>query len=120
MPEQTAALVLERRDQPNRTAVVGPIMLTPPVGDDYWAYRVRVANGQAVIGFPKFGTIGIGFAVEEDWNTNLPYTCEAAEIYEHIKHNAGNDAITREVCLAAIELIQDAVKADRAAGGEQA
>ncbi|OII64614.1 hypothetical protein BJP40_19950 [Streptomyces sp. CC53] len=106
-------LILERRDQDDRTPVLGPFMLTPPVGEDYWTYRVRIAARQAVIGFPKFSTIGIGFAVEEDWNTNLPYTCDAQQIYEHIEHNRGSD-ISRETCVAAIRLIQDAATADRA------
>lgn len=108
------SLVLEIRDQVNATPVVGSLALTPPINEDYWAYRVRVADGQAIVGFPKFSSVGIGFAVEEDWNTNFPYTADADEIYEHIEHNRGDDAITREVCVAAIRLIQDAVRADRA------
>lgn len=110
-------LSLERRDQPDRTPSIGPFLLTPPVGADYWSYRVRVADEQAVIGFPKFDTVGIGFAIEDDWNTNLPYTSSAEEIYEHIEHNRGSEAITREDCLAAIRLIQAAATADRAAEG---
>jgi len=107
-------LVLERREQENKTFVAGPMMLTPPVGEDYWEYRVRVADRQAIVGFPKFHTIGIGFAVEEaDWNTNLPYTCGTEEIYEHIAHNAGDDSITREVCVEAIRMVQEAARADR-------
>ncbi|MGW4889617.1 hypothetical protein [Streptomyces murinus] len=112
-PISPDSLVLEVRDQNNDTAFVGPFMLTPPISEDYWAYRVCVAAGQAVVGFPKFNTIGIGFAVEEDWNTNLPYTCDAEQIYEHIEHNRGDESITREVCVAAIQLIQDAVRRDR-------
>lgn len=110
-----ADLVLEIRNQPDATPVIGPIMLTPPINEDYWAYRVRVADGQAVVGFPKFSTVGIGFAVEDDWNTNLPYTSDAEEIYDHIEHNRGDEAITREVCVAAIRLIQEAVRRDRSA-----
>ena len=110
----TTELVLERRDQNDRTPHVGPVMITPPIGEDYWAYRVRLTDRQAIVGFPKFGTIGVGFAVEdEDWNTNLPYTCDAVEIYEHIAHNAGDEAITREACVEAISLIQAAATADR-------
>lgn len=107
-------LILESRTQPNQTPTYGGLMLTPPIGEDYWEYRVRVADGQAIVGFPKFFTVGIGFAVEEDWNTNLPYTCTAEEIYEHIEHNRGDESITREDCLAAIRMIQQAVAADRA------
>lgn len=111
---QPPRLHLERRDQENKTAAIGPMMLTPPVGEDYWTYRVRVTDGQAIVGFPKFHTIGVGFAVEEaSWNTNLPFTCGAEEIYEHIADNAGDDAITRETCVEAIRLVQAAARADR-------
>ncbi|RBQ21540.1 hypothetical protein DP939_02190 [Spongiactinospora rosea] len=107
-------LVLETRDQPNRTVHVGAVALTPAIDEDYWAYRVRLGERQAIVGFPKFGTIGIGFAVEEDWNANLPYTCDAERIYNHIAHNKGDDDISGEDCLTAIRMIQDAVKAERA------
>jgi hypothetical protein len=103
-------LVLERQDQPNKTAQIGPIMLTPPVSEDYWLFRVRVGNGQAIVGFPKFRTIGIGFAQEEDWNTNFPYTCTTEETWEHIKHNKGDAAIADEDCIQAIRMVQDAAR----------
>ena len=106
-------LTLEVRGQENETAFPGPIMLTPAVDEDYWQYRVRLSGTQAILGFPKFMTIGIGFAQEEDWNTNLPYTCEAEQIYDHIAHNKGDDAIAREDCLAAIRLVQEAAARDR-------
>jgi hypothetical protein len=105
-------LTLETKAQRNETAVLGAggtsLMLTPPIDEDYWEYRVRLSDTQAIVGFPKFMTIGIGFAREEDWNTNLPYTCGAEEIYDHIAHNKGDDAITREDCTAAIEMVQRA------------
>lgn len=104
-------LTLETRDQANETPAAGGVMLTPLVREDYWAFRVKLSDTQAIVGFPKFTTIGIGFAVEEDWNTNLPYTCDAEHIYGHIAHNKGDDAITREDCIAAIRMIQDAAKA---------
>jgi hypothetical protein len=107
-------LVLERKDQENKTPVVagGLLMMTPSVGPDYWKYRVLLSDKQAVIGFPKFFTIGIGFAVEEDWNTNFPYTCTADEIFEHIKHNKGDEQIADEDVREAIRLIQAAVAED--------
>lgn len=107
------ALTLEARGQKDRTIAVGPMMLTPAIDEDYWMYRVRLTGQQAIVGFPKFGVIGIGFAQEEDWNTNLPYTCDAEEIYEHIEPNRGDDTISREDCIAAIRMIQDAAAADR-------
>lgn len=103
-------LVLERQDQPNKSATIGPIMFTPPVGEDYWLFRVRVGNRQAILGFPKFMTIGIGFAQEEDWNTNFPYTCTTEETWEHIKHNKGDDSIPDADCIEAIRMVQEAAR----------
>jgi hypothetical protein len=88
----------------------GLIMVTPPIDADYWLFRVYVSDSQAVICFPKFGTFGIGFQFEEDWNTNLPYTCDTMKIYNHIKHNKGSDKISDEVCIEAIKVLQDACK----------
>ena len=106
-------LFLERKDQENKTGVLGEVgLLSPMVDEDYWAYRVRLSEGQAILGFPKYGTVGIGFAVEEDWNTNLPYTCAAQEIYDHIKHNAGGPLLESDV-LAAIKMVQRAAEEDR-------
>lgn len=101
-------LTLEIKGQENKTPVIGRAMITPPIDESYWQFRVRLTDTQAIVGFPKFATIGIGFAVEEDWNTNLPYTCGTEEIYEHIAHNAGDSSITREDCVAAIAMIQEA------------
>ena len=85
----------------------GIVMITPPLDEDYWLFRVRVSEKQAIVGFPKFLTIGIGFAVEEDWNTNLPYRCGTEEIFNHISHNKGDDSIPDERCVKAIEMIQE-------------
>src|SRR5262249_590019 len=103
-------LVLETRNQRNETAQAGPVMITPPVGDDYWTWRVKLSDTQAIVGFPKFTTIGIGFAQEEDWNTNLPYTCETEEIFQHIAHNKGNEAIGDDACREAIRMVQAAAR----------
>jgi hypothetical protein len=107
MPE----LHLERREQPDkgvymRNPAGATIAMTPMVDEDYWAYRVKLNDtGQAVVGFPKFSTIGIGFAQESDWNTNLPYTCEAQEILDHILHNKGDD-IPDQAAFVAIQMIR--------------
>jgi hypothetical protein len=106
-------LVLERRNQDNETKQVGPVLITPAVDESYWAYRVKLSDRQAVVGFPKFLTIGIGFAVEdEDWNTNLPYTCDTDQILEHILVNKGDDAISNDDVRAAIVMVQDAARID--------
>ena len=107
-------LTLERRtEQADKTVVAGPAMITPAVDEDYWSYRVKLSDTQAVVGFPKFGTVGIGFAQEEeDWNTNLPYTCTTEEIARHIMRNKGDESITTFDVVCAISMIQDAVRED--------
>ncbi len=109
----TTSLVLETKGQQDKTVRAGPAMITPPVDEGYWTYRVRLSDTQAIVGFPKFFTVGIGFAQEEDWNTNFPFSCDAGEIYDHIAHNKGDDSISREDCIAAIRLIQEAAQAAR-------
>lgn len=106
-------LTLERKNQSDGTVIFGAgVMMTPAIDEDYWQYRVVLTAKQSIVGFPKFGTIGIGFAVEEDWNTNLPYTCETQKIWNHIKGNKGVK-IPDSDCIAAIAMIQEAVRSDK-------
>jgi hypothetical protein len=87
------------------------IMTTPPLDKDYWMIRVQLSENQAIVAFPKFRTLGIGFQIEEaSWNTNLPYTFPAKKIYEHIKINKGDDSISDEECIKAIRLIQKFIR----------
>jgi hypothetical protein len=110
-------LQLECRDQANETLVYGNDaavgLVSPLVDEDYWQYRVMVSERQAVVGFPKYSTIGIGFAIEEDWNVNLKYTNDTDRIWQHIRCNKGDEAIPDEWCIEAIRLIQEAATADR-------
>jgi len=85
------------------------IMVTPDIDENYWSFRVKVSENQAVVAFPKFGTVGIGFHKEEDWNTNLPFDCEDKEIYNHIKHNAG-EKIPKKRVVEAIRILKFAIK----------
>lgn len=107
----TTELVLEVNesfDQP--TGDLGRVLITPAISPDYWIYRVRLTDEQAILGFPKFTGIGIGFEHEEDWNSNLPFSCPASRIYDHIEHNKGDDSITRERCIEAIEIVREAAR----------
>lgn len=115
----TEHLTLETKPQRDLTRTGGGLSITPPIDETYWLYRVPLTDRQALVAFPKFGLVGIGFAVEDDdWNTNLPSTCDAVEIYEHIECNKGDDSISRENCIAAIRMLQDAVvEAARAEAG---
>lgn len=91
----------------NVNTSLGCIMITPSINKDYWAFRVKMYKDQYIQAFPKFGTIGIGFAIEDDWNTNLPYVnTTAEEIYDHIKHNKKYDEIKKEDCIKAIEMLR--------------
>jgi hypothetical protein len=111
-------LRVERKDQDGSSGVIGggAVLLTPDIGEDYWSYRVIVGEHQAVVGFPKFGLIGVGFAVEDEcgWNTNLPHGAPAGELYDHIKRNKGDKLITRATCIEAIRLIDAAIREDKA------
>ena len=118
-----ATLELERRPQVNKTSIVEDagqmtVMLSPIVNEGYWAYRVKLTETQAVVGFPKFTTIGIGFAREDaDWNTNLPYTEAPYDIVKHIWTNHGDsipddDVVWFDTVAAAVAIIQNAVYED--------
>ena len=85
-------------------------LVTPDIDESYWLMRVPVSQKQAIVCFPKFGTIGIAFQVEEDdWNTNLPHSCDAAKIYEHIRRNKGQRHIKASTCITAIRMLQMAI-----------
>lgn len=93
----------------------GTLLITPPLDEDYWIYRVPLKHGQAIIAFPKFFVIGCGFAKETDWNTNLPISCEAEKIFAHIKHNKKYKDIKDADCIAAIKAIQEVVAQQKGA-----
>ena len=82
----------------------GDVAITPPIDQDFFIARVVLYQDQAICIFPKFFTIGCGFAKEEDWNTNLPIRCDAEEIYAHIEHNkfttrsAASNALKQFAC----------------------
>lgn len=85
----------------------GIALVTPPIDENYWACRVPLYKDQAVVAFPKFGTYGIGFQKEEDWNTNLPYTSKAEDICEHIWENVKYpNQISKEMLIQAIKMLQ--------------
>jgi hypothetical protein len=113
-------LILERKSKSDASPIavggLGTVMITPRIDETYWAYRVRLTDTQSVVGFPKFCTVGIGFAVEEDWNTNLPYDCGTEEIVDHIWHNRGDESIERASVIAAVQMIREAAALDRGIG----
>ena len=87
------------------------LMICPTVDENYWALRVKLHKDQAVLGFLKFGMIGVGMAIEEDSNTNLPLNStdtplsNANRIYSHIKCNKKYKSITHQMIVDAIILI---------------
>jgi hypothetical protein len=104
--EQNSKILIEFDPAPN-------VLITPCITPECWLFRVKLSEKQAIVCFPKFGTIGIGFQHEEDWNTNLHYTADAREIFEHIKHNKGDDLIQDDDCIKAIEALQVTIKASK-------
>jgi hypothetical protein len=90
----------------------GVVLVTPPLDEAYWHFRVRLSDRQAIVAFPKFGVVGIGFQYEENWNTNLPSDCDAQEIFAHIKHNKADDSIPDATCIEAILLLQETISGE--------
>jgi hypothetical protein len=89
----------------------GIIMFTPSINSEYYIMRVVLYKNQALVAFPKFGLIGVGFAIEEsNWNTNLPYQVPAERLYRHIRQNKKYRAITKAMCLEGLKLLQEACK----------
>jgi hypothetical protein len=86
------------------------VMTAPNVNEDYWLFRVRLYKDQAILGFPKFGLIGIGFAQERDWNTNLPSSADTMKIFNWIKRNKKYRSIPDEKVIEAIKIVQEAAK----------
>jgi len=82
------------------------VMMTPAITEDYWIMRVKVFRNQAIVAFPKFGLICVGFAQESDWNTNLPYQTPAERLYQHIEVNKKYKTLTKERCIEAIKMLQ--------------
>jgi len=115
--EVNTAMVDERmgvhdgEKDPNVIKVKGEtVYASPHGGANNWLFRVKVSDAQAVIGFRKHFTIGIGFMAETDKNTNSPYECATDYIYDHIRVNKGDDLIPDERCIKAIRLIRTAAK----------
>ena len=112
-------LVVEYKEgfQPSKDCIdtgKGVIMFTPDIDENYWIMRVKVYHDkvnnkdQSIIAFPKFGLIGVGFAIESDWNTNLPYQTDTERLYKHIKVNKKYRAITKQTCLEGLKMLQEA------------
>ena len=100
---------LNKRIVKDATAIMPGMMVMTTEVTDNWIARVSLGSkGQALLAFLKFGTVGIGFEQEVDWNTNLPCQCPAEQIYEHIKHNKGKSCrhVTKAKCLEAIEALR--------------
>lgn len=92
-------------------AIVGKdVVAFPPqlFEDNYYICFVQITTKQAILLFTKFFTCGIGFLHEVDWNTNLPYTSSAEDIYKHIRHNRLN--AKRKECTEAIRMLQEFAK----------
>lgn len=86
----------------------GTIEFSPVVYDEYYLFRVHLYKDQYLLAFPKFGTLGIGFALEDDWNTNLPYICDTDKIYDHIKCNKKYKEIKKRDVINAINELKAA------------
>jgi len=92
--------------QHNKHTVFGNLLLGGGSTGYDTLFKVELFKGQSLVAFPKFSTFAIGFRMEKDSNTNLPYVCDALQIYSHIKCNKLYKEITKEECIAAIKMLQ--------------
>ena len=86
------------------------IMMTPPIDEKYWVFRIKLHKDQAVVAFPKFGLMGIGFAQESNWNTNLPSCDSTKSIVDHIWENRKYPQVTYAILTKAVKMLQKASK----------
>lgn len=86
------------------------IMVCPPTDENYWVFRVNLYKDQSVLGFLKYGLIGVGMAWEENSNTNLPTNSGVNRISNHIKCNKKYKNITLSMIKKAVQLIIDGAK----------
>lgn len=107
----------EPRSQPEpETALVdpeAPILERRPPNKDQWVYRIKLSAQQAMIGFPRDGTIEIAFENETVLDRSVPYNLFAPDlIYDHIQVNKGDDGIWDDTCIQAIQFIVEAAHQD--------
>lgn len=109
-------MILEvNKNETNESPSDGVVIITPDGDDNNWMFRVSLTKTQSIVGFRKFTTIGIGFAVEDERAyVDLPYIMPAHDIFNHIKINKGDDDISDEACIEAIKVIQAGVTRFRA------
>lgn len=86
------------------------LSLPPQIHPDYWLYRVQLHKDQYIVAFPKHHTVGIGFALEEDYDRNFAFTSKAEDIYNHIKCNKKYAEIPDNDCIEAIRFIQEEIR----------
>jgi len=75
-------------------------------GGRRWLFRVKLKYDQAILGFPKMGTIGIGFAKEEDWDFNVPCEESVDVIFDNIKSNKRYSDISEREVREAIQMVK--------------
>lgn len=75
-------------------------------GKKLYMFKIQMYQDQYLLAFPKFGKLAIGFSQEKVFNLNLPYDCDAEQIFERISPNKRYKNITNEQCLKAIKLLQ--------------
>jgi hypothetical protein len=107
-------LKLRRRSQEDQTRVPGTnISIGRSGAEDYWTYRVDLTENQALIGFPKHGTIGIDFL--HNRGEDLPYTSDPeylADFFAPGRLEGGDTEISRAAVIRAIKMIREAVVED--------
>ena len=90
------------------------LLITAPLQDDCWLYRVALRKDLVLAAVPDFGGVKICLQLKAAAGFHMPYESGAAEILRtfraHIKTSVPNGKL-----LEAIEMLQDEVKKWRGA-----
>jgi hypothetical protein len=98
-------------------------MMTPSLDEDFWLMRVPLTDHQALVVFPKLGSMGCGYQLEEGgWNVNLPLDGNRdferhVKLVQHIDVNrirpCETDWIPQLIVLAAVGMLDELVGRNR-------
>jgi hypothetical protein len=85
------------------------LMITAPLQDDCWLFRVRLAEDIVLAAVPVFGGVNINLQSKESVECYMPYEAEGADILDTFRARTKNAQLDGK-CLKAIDMLQEEIK----------
>ena len=85
------------------------LMITAPLQDDCWLFRVRLAKDIVLAAVPVFGGININLQSKKAGNSYMPYEAKGADILDTFCACTTNSPLDGK-CLKATKMLQKKVK----------